>query len=322
MESIVWSASSGERCEEPVFQPSVRSKAQFAWFFALFLLALHSLGAQNLVDGVAALEAGRLDEAERILSTVVTQQPDSADANYYLGLALFRAGRSGAARPPLERAVKLSPASAPAWKTLGLATMSVGDLDGALPALGKACDLAPQDEDACYYLARDLHALGRYEAACEPFEKALRAAPKVNLPKVHRAIALNFSALGMTADAEQHFLKAIQLNGRAARDGEDPRVDYGAFLFRQGRTEEALRPLDQAVHDAPSSPRANLERGRVLLHLEKMNDAVACLEKAVALEPANWNAHLLLGRAYLRLGRTSDGEREMRLGQEGWAGKK
>src|SRR6266566_6144906 len=94
----------------------------------------------------------------------------------------------------------------------------------------------------------------------------------------------------------------------------------GAFLFRQGRTEEALRPLEQAARDVHSSGRANMEWGRVLLHVNKLNEAAACLEKAVALEPGNSNAHLLLGQAYLRLGRTSQGETEMRLGQEGWKG--
>ena len=142
------------------------------------------------------------------------------------------------------------------------------------------------------------------------------------LPRVHRAIALNFAALGLPAEAERHFVSAIKLNGRAAGEGEDPRVDYGAFLFRQGRTEEALRPIEQAARDVPTSARANMEWGRVLLHLEKLEEAAACLEKAVALEPGNWNARLLLGHAYLRLGRTSEGEREVRLGQEGWAGKK
>ena len=127
-------------------------------------------------------------------------------------------------------------------------------------------------------------------------------------------MALNFYALEMPADAERHFVKAIQLNGRAETKGEDPRIDYGAFLFRQGRTEEALGPLEQAARDAPSSARANTELGRVLLHLGRLAAAAARLEKAVAVEPANWNSRLLLGRAYLRLGRTDDGEREMRLG--------
>ncbi|MGH9657075.1 MAG: tetratricopeptide repeat protein, partial [Bryobacteraceae bacterium] len=170
-----------------------------------------------------------------------------------------------------------------------------------------------------YYFARDLHALGRYEAAREPFEKALRAASKPILPKVHRAIALNFAALGAPAEAEPHFVEAVRLTGRGAGKEGDPRVDYGAFLFRQGRTEEALRPLEQAARDVPSSARANAEWGRVLLQLGRLDLAAACLEKAVALEPGNWSVRLLLGRAYLRLGRTNEGEREIRLGQEGWA---
>jgi tetratricopeptide (TPR) repeat protein len=290
----------------------------------LVLLALtvasSSLQAQNLADGMSAVEAGRLDEAERVLSEIVRQQPDSADANFYLGLVRFRAGRSAAARPLLERAVTLSPANARAWKTLGLVTMSSGDLEGALPALGKACELDENDEEACYFLARNLHTLGRYESARAAFEKALRAAPKPMLPKVHRAIALNFVALFLPAEAERHFVKAIQLTS-PTKNGEDPRVDYGAFLFRQGRTDEALRPLEQAAREAPASARANMELGRVRLHLNRLNEAVTCLEKAVALEPGNSNAHLLLGQAYLRLGRASQGEKEMRLGQEGWAAK-
>src|SRR5262249_14168408 len=139
------------------------------------------------------------------------------------------------------------------------------------------------------------------------------------LARVHRAIALNYLALFLPSEAERHFIQAIQSAGRA-RNGEDPRVDYGAFLFRQGRTVEALRPLEQAVRDAPTSAGANLELGRVLLHLNKLTEAAACLERAVAAEPGNSNAHLLLGSAYFRLGKTGQGEQEMRAGQANWKG--
>src|SRR5258708_31662620 len=230
--------------------------------FLALLIASSLLQAQNLADGISAVEAGRLDEAERILSEIVRQQPDSADANLYLGLAHFRAGRSAAARPLLERAVSLSPTSARAWKTLGLVRMSDGDLNGALPALGKACELDKNDEEACYFLARNLHTLGRYESARVAFEKALRAAPRPMLSKVHRAIALHFVALFLPEEAERHFVKAIELAG-PAHNGEDPRDDYGAFLFRQVRIEQAVRPLEQAVRDAPSSALANFVWGRV-----------------------------------------------------------
>jgi gluconolactonase len=212
-------------------------------------------------------------------------------------------------------------AGAQEWKVRGLAASS-SDLNAAATALGKACDLAPGDEEACYFYARNLYALGHYQAARDPFEKALRASPPAMAAKVHRAVALNFAAMGSGAEAEQHFVKAIQLAGRKPGGTEDPRVDYGAFLFRQGRTADALQPLEQAVRDVPSSARANLELGRVLLHLNQVEAAAARLEKSVEIAPRDFNAHLLLGRAYLRLGRTSEGEKEIQLGRDGWGVKR
>jgi Flp pilus assembly protein TadD len=285
-----------------------------------FLIAAGLLEGQTLKEGIAALEAGKFDEAERILAPLVRQNGDSFEVHFYLGLTYFRAGHSALARPLLERAAALSPSNAQAWKMIGLVATSDGDLDRAVTALAKACDLSPKDEEACYYLARNLYAQGRYESARAPFEKALGAAPQAMLGRVHRAAALNFAALGSPAEAEAHFLKAIAISP-APRDAEDPRIDYGAFLFRQGRTEESIRPLQQAAQDSPASGRANLEWGRALLHLDKLAEATARLEKAVSLDPGNSNAHLLLGRAYLRLGRTDDGQREMRLGQQAWEGK-
>jgi Flp pilus assembly protein TadD len=125
-------------------------------------------------------------------------------------------------------------------------------------------------------------------------------------------------ALGDTRESERQFLEAIRVY-RDSATGEDPKIDYGAFLVRQGRSEEALDSLEKAVKASPKSVRANMELGKALLHLGKLKPAVVHLEKAVALAPNAWAARLLLGKAYLQLGRTADGEREMQLGQQGWA---
>jgi len=136
--------------------------------------------------------------------------------------------------------------------------------------------------------------------------------------KVHRAAALNMLALGETANCESHFLEAIRLYRNSSTE-EDPKIDYGAFLVRQGRTAEALGPLEKAATASPKSVRANMELGKALLYSGKLKPAVLHLEKAVALDPNAWSARLLLGKAYLQLGRTAEGEREMQIGQQGWA---
>jgi len=219
----------------------------------------------------------------------------------------------------------IDPDTARREMALGLRTAAGGRLEAALGPFAKACELAPKDEDACYYLGRTFYTLGRYDEAREPFEKALRAvekalraAPKGSAARVHRAAALNFVGLGRAEEAERHFREAIRLHRGAAAAGEDPRIDYGAFLARQGRAEEALPPLEQAVRAAPKSARATIALGRVLLEMGKPAAAAARLEKGLALDQASWNARLLLGKAYLQLGRTEEGERQLRLGQEGW----
>lgn len=286
----------------------------------LALVAIVLMAASRpLEDGVAALRAGRLADAERSLDRAVREQPSSFEANYYLGLARFRLERLPAARESLEKAVRLAPRRAAAWKLLGVVSAAQQDLAGAVEPFGKACDLAPEDEDACYYLGRNLYSLNRFEPARIALEKALATGSDPRLWRVHRALAQNFEALGMAAEAERHFLEAIRLNRNSARPDEDPRIDFGVFLFRQGRAADSMKPLEEAVRTLPHSARAQAECGRVLLQLGRPDEAAARLEQATQLDPKNWAAHLLLGRAYQRLGRAGDADKHLRLGEQGLA---
>jgi tetratricopeptide (TPR) repeat protein len=133
------------------------------------------------------------------------------------------------------------------------------------------------------------------------------------LARVHRAVALNFMALGRTVEAEQNFKAAIAMRKDAESLAEDPRVDYGAFLFRQARTDEALQLLQEAVRAAPNSARAHAELGRALMHSGKPDAAVGHLEKAIELDSRTPSIRLLLGRAYLQVGRVEEGQQQLQL---------
>src|SRR3982751_905009 len=176
------------------------------WLFAM----------QDLPSAIAALENGRLDEAGKALSGILSRTPDDPDANYYLGITYFRQGRPAEARPYLERATRLSPSNASAWKALGLIRLGADDPRTASVSLSRACALDPKDEDSCYLLGRALFLLGRYAEAVEPFEKALRAVPAARQAAAHRAAALNFVELDRTEDAERHFRSAVRLYQAAA----------------------------------------------------------------------------------------------------------
>jgi tetratricopeptide (TPR) repeat protein len=202
-----------------------------------------------------------------------------------------------------------------AWKEKGMKLATSGQLEAASEAFAKACQL--NADEGCYFFGRALFTLGRYPEAQDAFDAALKQTPQPLRGKVHRATALNFIALTNPAEAERHFRDAIKLK-RANPSEEDPRIDYGAFLFRQGRLDASLPLLEQAAQSQPPSARANMELGRVLLHMNKPEAALPRLEKAVELDPTSTAARLLLGRTYLALGRTEEGERQLKLGEQGW----
>lgn len=218
------------------------------------------------------------------------------------------AGRMG----PMPWAILLllfAPPDDPAeWRRLGLAHISANRLADAEPALLRACQLEQPPVDSCYFLGRNRQALGQYEPAREAFALALAGAPSA---RVHRAAGLNFIALGRDADAERHLRQAVAL---PFQPPDDPRVDLGAFLFRQGRLPEAAAILEPAAK--ANSPRAHLEFGRVLLQQGRLEPAARHLEQATRQTPAEPNGHLLLARAYQRLGRDADAARALSRGEE------
>jgi len=269
----------------------------------------------SLRQAVEDLEAGRLEAAEQKLNLVLGQAPDSPGAHFYLGVVRFRMRRFGEARQALLQAAKLAPTQARVWKALGTVYAAESDFVMAEEPFRKACELDPKEEDACFYLARNYYAMNRFEAAVAAFEKALAVD---NKPwRVHDGKGLALEGLGRHPEAERHFRRAVKLHAGQARPDENPRIDLGAFLYKQGRAAEALVELQRSVRDSPDSARARFELGRVLFHKDRLKEAESHLAKAVQLQPAHWAAHLLLGKTYYRLGRDDLGARHIEQGQAG-----
>ena len=282
--------------------------------FATVAAAAETAG--SLREAVADLEAGRTETAERKLALLASRQTGSADVPFHLGVARFRLRRFPEARAALERAVRLAPRRADAWKALGAVHVAERDYRAAEEPLRQACTLNPQQEDACYYLGRNYYELSRFEEAVAAFEKALPLDAGKRW-RVHNGMALAIEGLRRVEAAERHFRLAVETWPGGGRPDEDPRIDLGVFLFRQGRAPEAIRAFQQVVSASPASARGRFELGRALHAGGLLAEAAGQLEKALELEPARWEAHLLLGKVYSRLGRAGDAERHNQLGQEG-----
>jgi len=237
------------------------------------------------------------------------QQSDEA---YRQGTALFQQGRFAEAAELLRQAVEREP-SARNWKTYGVALAAQEDYRNAEPPLREACRLAPRDPDACYYLGRALYATDRYEDSIAAMRKAEGVYPRPW--RAELALGQAHEALGQAKEAEKRFLAAVRRSPPApvASDFDNPQVDYGLFLYRQGRLEEALQQYEEGMKRAPGSARARYQLGRALMQAGRMEEALKRLHEAIELEPGNREAQLALSKAYFRMGRKEEGERHSRL---------
>ena len=236
---------------------------------------------------------------------------DDAAALYEAGLRLFTAGQPEAAITSFRKSLELRPADAGTWKALGAVYAASNDYGHAEEPFHRACLLNAKLPDACLYFGRTLYLLDRFEQAVNVLRTARQNDPRN--PQILRIEAMSFEAMGKEADAEVAFREALALDGPSAPN-EDPAIDYGVFLYRQGRAEAALEPLQAALHRHPDASRAHLELGCALLELDRVDQAVTHLERAVALDPTAARGHLLLGKAYQRLGKPELARKELDQG--------
>ncbi len=226
------------------------------------------------------------------------------------GVDSFQRGRLREALTAFEQAAAKAP-TAKHLKALGTVHAAMENYPAAEEALGRACRLDPKEEDACYYHGRSLYALDRYQASLVSLEKA----PAGLRPwRISLAMGQALEALGRAAEAEAQYRKSILLvPAKAANpDMDNPRADYGLFLYRQGRIEEAVRALDAAV-ETDASPRALYFSGRAYLQAGRLKEAVARLEMAIRRKPEYREAHHAISQAYARLGRLEEAARHSRL---------
>jgi Flp pilus assembly protein TadD len=148
--------------------------------------------AADRLDRLVALgaeheQAGRLDEAERVLSQVLAEAPDRFGAAHLLGIVLFKKDRIDEAARLMERSIALAPNNALFYRNICEVYRILGRYDDALAAGRRAATLAPNDPH-CHHNLGVLHYHRlELEAAIAAAERALALEP--GLAGAHFGIA-------------------------------------------------------------------------------------------------------------------------------------
>lgn len=213
----------------------------------------------------------------------------------------------------------------------------------------RVTELAPTNHLAHLAVADTFIALGIPDRAKAALDAArakpeLRAGLAASEAAVLRLDALYLSQKGKTAEAEQAFQDALKkfpadlplmdslteiylLSGRftnaltlteaqlkVAPTSPRALVNKGGILIQMKQFEAALAPLTKLVELQPTHPGAHLNRAMALMNLNRLDDAAKDYKKLIELAPATHNGHFGLGEIAWQRKQTGDAKKHYEAG--------
>jgi tetratricopeptide (TPR) repeat protein len=132
---------------------------------------------QQVMIAAQALDAGRVDDAERQLARVIAAYPDHPEVlRMQAGIHSMR-GKHELAVATMRRAIALRPQDAMYHNTLGSLLGNAGEYEAAITALRRTCQLQPDLAMAWFNLGVMLTKSVRNEEAAEALQRAITLAP-------------------------------------------------------------------------------------------------------------------------------------------------
>lgn len=197
----------------------------------------------------------------------------------------------------------------------------------AIEHLHRATELDPTFAEAYAVLAAAYAGAGsttnsQFMTADEALAPALAAAERAlqldpALAKAHVALARVLSSLqpwSRPTDLaiEQSYRRGLELDPADA----DAHLQFGNFLSKRGRTDEALVEFQAALKLDPLSPSVNSRLGQELMGVGRTTDGLELLRRTVELDPFQFNARVRLGWGYVAVGDLASAEREFAAAEE------
>jgi protein O-GlcNAc transferase len=218
------------------------------------------------------IQAGRLEEAERLLGAVLAADPQQADALHLSGHVADRRGHFDLALERLERAIELAPDNAVYHNSLGIAFGQRLRPEEAIAAFRRALAVDPGYQPALANLATVLYGAGQFDEAEDCFRRLLHLGSRS--ADIHTNLGNLLQAQGRLDEARALYDRALQLDppnagAHAARVFNclyEPRSAPGDALAcarRFADEQEKALAVHRRAHDNAADPDRRLRIGYV-----------------------------------------------------------
>ena len=171
---------------------------------------MRSSESEGLIqEGLAHLQAGRLQEAEAIFQSILRDQAQHPDALHLSGLLKHRAGEHETAVALIEDAIKMNPTAPAFHNNCGEVYRALDNHDSAIACYEQALALNPNYAEAHYNLGNVLQTLERQEEARVHYEQALSLNP--DFAEAHYNLGISLQDLGRQEDAIARYEQTLAL---------------------------------------------------------------------------------------------------------------
>jgi tetratricopeptide (TPR) repeat protein len=254
---------------------------------------------KNNIQGPHYLQTREYRTGEQVFREAVAIDPDSGQANYYLGRFLLAGKKPGEALKYLDKAVALDPHDTDYLFWQGVALGELGKRKEERAAYEKVLKLNPRHLQALIYLGHNLLKAKQYQAALETYQKALDIWPYSPSSLYNRALIAKI--LGRTAEEKAGWLAYLSAypSGALAAKATDHLNLLGDFSYRNHYlgprriTLTRIRFLPFTAEIAPSAKpsldlvgatAANMGKGKLQVVVFLENDKKMARARAVAIK--------------------------------------
>jgi choline-sulfatase len=253
--------------------------------------------AQSLKD------AGRLDEAARILETLARSDPNNAEVPLTLASVYFQQKNYDGAITEGRRAVEINPRYPVAVLDLALSYQAAGRLDEAIAGFERTLELLPDNVKALLNLAEIHYARGDHQKAFEYYERAAKVVPSLGL--VHNnlgALALEMKRYDL-AEAELRQALALGENGPSLH------FNLGIIAEQKGQAAAAEREYRAEVAAHPENYKAWVNLGLLQRNAGNTGAALEAFERAASADAADFAGPYLMAETLAATKRRGEARR-------------
>jgi len=201
----------------------------------------------KLMEAIAAFQAGRPDQAEKLFRDVVSRRPNDVDARRMIGFLCNQIGRHAEAVEHFDLVLRLNRKQPQIHYLRGISFLALNRPQDALDSFNGALAIDGPQADTYVNRGVALQRLQRLGEAIESYDRAISRDPTYVLAHTHKATA--FEDQGKLKEALASYDNSLRLAPTS-----DAWWGRGTVLRRMQRFDEALLAMKRAYALEPSRP--------------------------------------------------------------------